>query len=57
MWQDDRVNNPVVLFLGAVQTSGLPVHGASGSVPLREPKLRAGGLAYRQTRGLPHAHM
>jgi hypothetical protein len=37
------------------QTSGLPVHGASGSVTMMGPKLRARGPANRQTGGLPHA--
>ena len=36
------------------QTSGLPVHGASGSVNLMAAKLRARGPVNRQTRGLPH---
>jgi hypothetical protein len=37
------------------QTSGLPVHGASGSVDLMASRLRARGPANRQTGGLPHA--
>jgi hypothetical protein len=41
--------------LGVGQTSDLPVHGASGSVPLVASKLRARGPANRQTGGLPHA--
>jgi hypothetical protein len=39
---------------GVGQTSGLPVHGASGSVNLMAAKLRARGPVNRQTRGLPH---
>ncbi|MGA2659416.1 MAG: hypothetical protein ABSH34_18075 [Verrucomicrobiota bacterium] len=39
---------------GVGQTSGLPVHGASGSVNLVRSEHRAGGPANRQTRGLPH---
>ena len=40
---------------GVGQTSGLTVHGASGSVVLGLGKLRARGPANRQTGGLPHA--
>jgi len=36
------------------QTSGLPVHGGSDSVPLGSPEHRAGGPANRQTGDLPH---
>ena len=36
------------------QTSGLPVHGASGSVNLVRSEHRARGPANRQTGGLPH---
>jgi len=39
---------------GVGQTSGLPVHGASGSVNLVRSEPRARGPANRQTRGLPH---
>ena len=39
---------------GVGQTSGLPVHGASGSVNLGRSEHRARGPANRQTRGLPH---
>jgi hypothetical protein len=46
------------LFLdssGVGQTSGLPVHGASGSMFPVASKRRARGPANRQTGGLPHA--
>ncbi|MCX6914865.1 MAG: hypothetical protein NT167_17745, partial [Verrucomicrobia bacterium] len=36
---------------GVGQTSGLPVHGFSDSVPIGSPEHRARG---RQTGGLPH---
>ncbi|MGA2660124.1 MAG: GIY-YIG nuclease family protein [Verrucomicrobiota bacterium] len=39
---------------GVGQTSGLPVHGASGSVNLVRSEHRARGPANRQTRSLPH---
>ena len=39
---------------GVGQTSGLPVHGASGSVNRVRWEHRARGPANRQTRGLPH---
>jgi hypothetical protein len=38
---------------GVGQASGLPVHGASGSVNLVAPELRARRPAHRQTGGLP----
>jgi hypothetical protein len=40
---------------GVGQTSGLTVHGVSGSVVLGMGKLRARGPANRQTGGLTHA--
>jgi hypothetical protein len=56
------LNGPVLIPLawingncsGVGQTSGLPVHGASGSVNLVRSEHRARGPANRQTRGLPH---
>ena len=39
---------------GVGQTSGLPVHGASGSVSLGAPQRRARDPANRQTGGRPH---
>ena len=47
--------NPGCNCSGVVQTYGLTVHGASGSVVLGMGNHRAGGPANRQTGGLTHA--
>jgi hypothetical protein len=45
----------VYALTGALgQTSGLPVHGASGSVKVVRSEHRARGPANRQTGVLPH---
>jgi len=48
------VVNPIRNGSGVGQTSGLPVHGVSDSVPIGSPEHRARGPANRQTGGLPH---